>query len=98
MNPYIWAALGAALGWIATLSIVDKAAMSKVETIGIGIFGAEIGGQLQVTLAALAPATDFQPATLLGAAAGGVAMLLLLGLFRGAIGPVKPSRKKNRGH
>ena len=96
MNPFVWAALGAALGWFATMGIADKAFISKAETYGAAIFGANIGGQLQVTLfQAVAPApAGFQSATLLGAFAGAVAMLFVLAAFRKAVGPMKSGKKK----
>jgi hypothetical protein len=100
LNAIVWAALGAALGWILTVMAADKAFMTKVESIGSGMFGAVIGAQLQVTLvttAAVVPVdTGFHAVTLIGALGGGVAMLLLLGLFRKAVGPMKPTRKKQR--
>jgi uncharacterized membrane protein YeaQ/YmgE (transglycosylase-associated protein family) len=94
VNPYVWAALGAALGWIMTQMVPDKAAVSKMESVGCGMFGAVIGGQLQVTMAGAGVAGAFQPATLLGALVGGIAMLLLLTVFRKAVGPLKPGKKK----
>ena len=96
LNAIAWAALGAALGWVLTVIAADKAFMTKVESIGSGMFGAVIGAQLQVTLGTVAAAVDtgFHPVTLIGAFIGGVAMLLLLGLFRKAVGPMKPTRKK----
>ena len=97
MNPVVWAALGAALGWLATLTVADKAFASKAETIAAGTFGASIGGGLQVTLAASAAAEGFQRATLVGAIVGGVAMLVLLGVFRKAVGPMRAGKKKPPG-
>jgi uncharacterized membrane protein YeaQ/YmgE (transglycosylase-associated protein family) len=98
MNPYVWAALGAALGWLATFGAADKAFMSKVETIGAGIFGASIGGQVQLNFTDVAAGAGFQPATLAGALAGGIAMLVVLTAFRKAVGPLKTGKKKPRGH
>lgn len=98
MNPYVWAALGAALGWIASLGVADKAFVSKVETVAAGMFGASIGGGVQATMIAVPLTADFQPATLLGALAGGIGMLVLLGIFRKAVGPLKPAKKKPRAH
>jgi uncharacterized membrane protein YeaQ/YmgE (transglycosylase-associated protein family) len=95
MNPFVWAALGAVLGWFATLSVADKGFASKVETIGAGIFGASIGGGFQVTLIVGAVAAGFQPVTLVGALVGAVAMLMLLGAFRKAVGPLKTGKKKS---
>ena len=76
--------------------IVDKAVISKVESIACGVFGAVIGGQLQVTLLAGPPTEGFSPATLIGALGGGIAMLLTLSAFRKAIGPLKPKKKKRQ--
>ena len=96
MNPFVWAAFGAALAWFATIGIADKTFISKAETFGAAIFGANIGGQLQVTLFhAVAPAPDgFQSATLVGALAGAVAMLFVLAVFRKAVGPMRSGKKK----
>jgi hypothetical protein len=94
VNVYVWVALGAALGWFVTTTIADKAFMSKVETIGCGMFGAVIGAQVQITMSGAALSPDFQPAMLIGALGGGIGMLAVLGVFRKAIGPMKPGRKK----
>ena len=96
MNPFAWAALGAVLGWLATVGIADKAFMSKAETFGAAIFGACIGGQLQVTLFQAAARDGFQPATMLGALAGAIALLAVLAVFRKAVGPMKSGKKKPR--
>ena len=94
MTPFVWAALGAALGWFATMGIADKAFTSKAETFGAAIFGAFIGGQLQVTLVNAAAPDGFQPATIMGALAGAIAMLTVLAVFRKAVGPMKSGKKK----
>lgn len=95
VTVYLWIALGAIVGWAATAMTADKAFMTKVESIASGMFGAAIGGQLQVTFsAAVVPPASVQVATLLGALVGSVAMMLLLAAFRGAIGPLKPTRAK----
>ena len=71
-----------------------------IESIGVGIFGAFIGGEfIAAQIRGSGPgATPNFPMSLGLAVGGAVTMLLLLRVFRRAIGPLKAgkSRSKNR--
>jgi uncharacterized membrane protein YeaQ/YmgE (transglycosylase-associated protein family) len=93
MNPFIWCAVGAITGWIASTVMPVPGLASRIETVLVGVFGAFIGGEFVSTLVGTpAPATVFRPAALGLAFGGALALLALLAVFRQAVGPLRPHK------
>jgi uncharacterized membrane protein YeaQ/YmgE (transglycosylase-associated protein family) len=93
INVYIWCAIGAFAGWLATRMMDAPARSAQIENILIGMFGAFIGGEfVSAQISGEAVATGFHVSSLMLAIAGAVVMLLLLKLMRKAVGPMKNSK------
>jgi uncharacterized membrane protein YeaQ/YmgE (transglycosylase-associated protein family) len=45
INPFIWCAVGAAVGWLAGMIAAGTTKTSRVEDVLVGVFGAFIGGE-----------------------------------------------------
>jgi uncharacterized membrane protein YeaQ/YmgE (transglycosylase-associated protein family) len=94
INSFIWCAVGGLLG--AAAGLASRAERIVIlENIGVGVFGAFIGGDFLVAMFSglVKGDTDFHVASLGMAAGGAVFMLFVLRLMRGAVGPIRASRK-----
>lgn len=99
INPYIWCALGAFVGWLAGIVMKSKGAVMLGENIGVAIFGAFIGGDFVAAMLNNGVVNDsvFSFRSLLFAVAGAATMLLLLRLMRGSVGQyVNKPKPKHR--
>ncbi len=100
MNPYIWCAVGALIGWAAGLFMAAHGRSVVIENVLVGAFGAFIGGDAIVSLLSTGVVDPkvFKIGSLGIAIATSVAMLGLLQLMRHAVGPMKngKSRAKDR--
>lgn len=77
--------VGSLLGWLASRWAKNAGLAGMPENLAVGVFGAFIGGEFigpRVVTVTAASAQAFNPALLLMAALGAVAMLLLLGWWR----------------
>lgn len=99
MNPYLWCAVGAALGLIAASMMPVSGLVIRLESMGVGVFGAFIGGEfLSAMLGGKEPGDPFRMSSLALAVGGAVVMLVLLSMMRKAVGPLRPHklpRKRN---
>jgi uncharacterized membrane protein YeaQ/YmgE (transglycosylase-associated protein family) len=108
----LWCAVGAGIGWLAGLLRSGGTAMTRVEEVLVGIFGAFAGGEFLYTLmtapavAAAPPAFGvkvveppftFSIMAFAMGIAGAIAMLLLLNLMRKAVGPMRAGKSKSEG-
>jgi uncharacterized membrane protein YeaQ/YmgE (transglycosylase-associated protein family) len=97
INVYIWCAIGAFAGWLATRMMNAPARSAQIENILIGMFGAFIGGEfVSAQVSGIAVATGFHMSSLAFAIAGAVALLLLLKLMRKVVGPMQKSRSSQK--
>jgi len=97
INTVVWIAVGALIGWAAAGMMKEAGRLVMVENMAVAIFGAFLGGEFLSTM--LQGATKEAGFTVVGLGlAGGmaVAMLLLLRLMRGSVGPMRPSKPKPR--
>ena len=95
MGPYLWCAIGAALGWIAAQMTI-KGFVPTVESVCVGIFGAFLGGEFlpAMVLVPQAGAKGLSGAAIAMAVGGSVVCLILLALMRGAVGPLKAKKSR----
>jgi uncharacterized membrane protein YeaQ/YmgE (transglycosylase-associated protein family) len=97
INVYIWCAIGAFAGWLATRMMNAPARSAQIENILIGMFGAFIGGEfVSAQVSGAAVATGFHMSSLALAIAGAVVMLLLLRLMRKVVGPMQKGRSNQK--
>jgi uncharacterized membrane protein YeaQ/YmgE (transglycosylase-associated protein family) len=97
INFYIWAAVGAAAGWLVGSMMASRAASTRVEDILVGIFGAFIGGEfLASAFTTGQPAGTFTGLALGCAVASAFLMLLLLKLMRNSVGPLRSGKSRQR--
>jgi uncharacterized membrane protein YeaQ/YmgE (transglycosylase-associated protein family) len=96
INSYIWCAVGALLGGAAALPVASLGRVGLIENVLVGMFGAFIGGEFLVDMFGSLHAGDrgFHIGSLGVAVAAAVAMLVVLHLMRGAVGPMQRSRSK----
>jgi uncharacterized membrane protein YeaQ/YmgE (transglycosylase-associated protein family) len=89
INPYIWCVVGALLGGAACLLAGAREKILILESIGVGMFGAFIGGDFVASLISHGKTNDtvFNMSSLGMAVGGAVAALGLLRLMRRAVGP-----------
>jgi uncharacterized membrane protein YeaQ/YmgE (transglycosylase-associated protein family) len=93
INVYIWCAIGAFAGWLATRMMDAPARSAQIENILIGMFGAFIGGEfVSAQVSGAAVATDFHLSSLMLAILGAVVLLLLLKLMRKVVGPMQKGK------
>jgi uncharacterized membrane protein YeaQ/YmgE (transglycosylase-associated protein family) len=99
INPYIWCAVGAAVGFAAGLMMNSDGKTLLVENALVGVFGAFIGGDFVVAMLSPGVVNDkvFSIRSLMFAVAGAVVMLVLLRLMRSAVGPLRAGKRKPRG-
>ncbi|MEJ6023136.1 GlsB/YeaQ/YmgE family stress response membrane protein [Ramlibacter sp. PS4R-6] len=96
MGSYLWCALGAILGWVASRMNEPKNFVTMVESVAVGVFGAFLGGEFLPAMV-LAPQPGGSAINLLSiamAVGGAVACLLVLGALRRSVGPLKPHKKR----
>ena len=86
------------MGWIAALIGNGQGRTVLVENIGVGVFGAFIGGDFVVSLMNKGIVDDrtFKIGSLAWAIAGATVMLVVLRLLRHAVGPLKAGKRKPR--
>ena len=86
------------MGWIAALMASDAGRILMLESIGVGIFGAFIGGDFMVAMvtSGVVDPKVFSTRDLAFAVAGAALMLVLLKLMRRAVGPLHVSKPKPR--
>ena len=73
--------------------------VNRIEEVLVGIFGAFAGGEFllsQFAPRAPAAAADFSIVSVGLGIAGAIVMLVLLRVMRGAVGPLRNSKSKNR--
>ena len=87
------------MGWAAGVMMKSGGRTLLVENVLVGVFGAFIGGDFIVAMLSHGVVNDkiFSMRSLACAVAGAVAMLLLLRLVRGAVGPLRAGKRKPRG-
>ena len=97
INPYIWCAVGAVLGWLAGAAMASSTRTARIEEVLVGVFGAFIGGEFVTAMLNDGKAVDtFSMGGLLNALIGAAVLLFLLSVMRKAVGPMRP-HKKPRG-
>jgi uncharacterized membrane protein YeaQ/YmgE (transglycosylase-associated protein family) len=97
INPYIWCVVGAVLGGIAGLLVKSGDRIVLIENIGVGIFGAYIGGDFVAAMLNHGVAEkEFTAGSLGLSVAGALVSLGLLRLMQRAVGPMKNSKAKRR--
>lgn len=86
------------MGLVAALMAKDAGRILMLESIGVGIFGAFIGGDFMVAMvtSGVVDPKVFSMRALLFALAGAGLMLVLLKLMRRAVGPLRVSKPKPR--
>ena len=86
------------MGWVAALMAKDAGHILMLESIGVGIFGAFIGGDFMVAMvtSGVVDPKVFSTRALAFAVAGAALMLFMLKLMRRAVGPLNASKPKPR--
>ena len=86
------------MGWVAALMASDAGRILILESIGVGIFGAFIGGDFMVAMvtSGVVDPKVFSTRALAFAVAGAALMLFMLKLMRRAVGPLNASKPKPR--
>ncbi len=98
INPFIWCAVGAAIGWLFSRMASASTHTSTVENVLVGMFGAFIGGDFVAAQFnnGVVNNTQFTLSALLLSIAGAVVILLLLKLMRRIVGPMRNSKATSR--
>ena len=98
INPFIWCAVGGLVGWLAATRGTGGGRIVLVEGVLVGVFGAFIGGDFVASQLNGGVVDDkvFKGSSLAMAVAGAVVMLLLLGLMRRVVGPLRAGKPKLR--
>lgn len=96
MGPYLWCALGAVLGFAASRMVQPQGFTPMVESMGVGVFGAFVGGEFLSSVVLVSPpgGPGITAASVAMGVAGAVVCLLLLALMRHAVGPMKAHKKR----
>ena len=93
----VWAAIGAAMGWLATQLKPAADRIVFVENMVVAIFGSFIGGEVVATLLRANPKDTAITVVAVVLAIGCSAITLaLLGMMRRAVGPLRPGKPKPR--
>jgi len=97
INPFIWCAVGGLVGWLAAMWGTGGRVL-LVESLLVGIFGAFIGGDFVASQLNGGVVDDkvFKGSSLGMAVAGAVVLLLMLGLMRRVVGPLRAGKPKAR--
>lgn len=97
ITTYIWLVLGGVIGLLAAGATGSTSFILRLENIGVGIFGAFIGGEFLVAMfAGPNAAKGFNIFALFMAVVGAVVMLVLLALMRKAVGPLRSGKSRQR--
>jgi uncharacterized membrane protein YeaQ/YmgE (transglycosylase-associated protein family) len=97
INPFIWCAIGAAIGWLSTRMTSAPTRASVVENVLVGMFGAFIGGDfVAAQFNGGVVATTFTVPGLVLAVGGAIVILLLLKIMRKLVGPQRNSKSTSR--
>ena len=98
INPYIWCVVGVLLGGLACLLANTREKIIILENLGVGVFGAYIGGDFVASLLSHGATNDktFSMGSLGLAVAGAVVSLVLLRLMRRAVGPMHQTKGPRR--
>jgi uncharacterized membrane protein YeaQ/YmgE (transglycosylase-associated protein family) len=85
MSFIIWLIVGGLIGWVASMIMGTNDRQGKILNIVVGIVGAFLGGLLLAPLLGTGTINqgDFSVGSLLVSLAGAVALLFIVGLFRG---------------
>jgi uncharacterized membrane protein YeaQ/YmgE (transglycosylase-associated protein family) len=96
MEAFVWAAIGAAIGWVAGGFAAGRTYVSRVEDVLAGVFGAFIGGDFlfHVVTGKAAGTGGFTIGALAAAVGCAIVTVMLLALMRRVVGPMRPSKKK----
>jgi uncharacterized membrane protein YeaQ/YmgE (transglycosylase-associated protein family) len=88
---YLWCVVGAIAGALFGLVAGSRGTVARLEEVGVGVFGAFIGGEFVASMLLPAAATpgDFRAPALGTAIGGALFMLLLLKTMRKAVGPLR---------
>jgi uncharacterized membrane protein YeaQ/YmgE (transglycosylase-associated protein family) len=98
INPFIWCAVGGLVGWLAATCGTGSGRIVLVESVLVAVFGAFIGGDFVASQLNGGVVDDkvFKVSSLSMAVTGAVVMLLLLGLMRRVVGPLRAGKPKPR--
>ena len=97
INIAAWAAIGLAVGFAATRMKPSGDRVVMLETMAVAAFGSFIGGEfLTAMLRANPKDASITLLAVVLAGACSVAALLLLGLMRRSVGPLKSRKPKRR--
>jgi len=98
INTFIWCAVGGTLGWVTWWMTDGTGRILMLESLGVGIFGAFIGGDFMVAMltSGVVDPNIFSIRSLAFAVAGAGLMLVMLRLMRRAVGPLQASKPKPR--
>jgi uncharacterized membrane protein YeaQ/YmgE (transglycosylase-associated protein family) len=98
MGPYVWCVIGVVFGWLSGFAGPAPSVVERIEAVAVGAFGAFLGGEFlpQMVLQKQAIGTGLNAATVSMSIGGAVIALILLRWMKHAVGPMKPSKKKER--
>ena len=97
INVAVWAAIGAAIGWIATQLKHTKDRIVFLENIGVAAFGSFIGGEFVSAMIRTGPKQAGFTLIAIGLAVACSALaLVLLGLMRRSVGPLRSGKAKRQ--
>ena len=98
INPFIWCAVGALVGWLAWVMARTGGRILLIENVLVGVFGAFIGGDFITSMlnSGIVNDKDFSFRSLAIAITAAVVMLLVLRLLRRVVGPLQAGKKKAR--
>lgn len=90
--------VGVVFGGIAGLMVKTDDRIVIIENVGVGIFGAYIGGDFIASMlnGGVINDTDFSMRSLGLAIGGAIACLVILRLMRRVVGPMKAGKSKRR--
>lgn len=88
INPYIWCVVGVVLGGLACLLANTREKILILENVGVGVFGAYIGGDFVASVLSHGKTSDtvFSMGSLGLAVGGAILALGLLRLMRRVVG------------
>lgn len=90
--------MGAAIGWLTSLMMAGSGRVILIENVLVGVFGAFIGGEFLAAVTGMVEPKDtsFHFSALLLAVGTALALLLVLKLMRGAVGPLRSGKSRAR--
>ncbi len=97
INPFIWCAIGAAIGWLSTRMTKTPSGTAVIENVLVSMFGAFIGGDfVAAQFNGGVVATTFTVPGMVLAVVSAVVILLLLKLMRKLVGPQRNGKSNSR--